>query len=143
MSVNFFSAAELGNVAAYLSRGKYERDGDMASISAELAAYSVGNAATFCYRYHGETAKGHKAADILASAQERRNKGTVDASDARSVLSLLSYNGPEGEGLKTFKGSQAYAKAMISLLGRAYSKALREADDRKGVGHEQGFQDHT
>jgi len=120
MSVIFFGAQELGNLAAWLAQDRFEQDGDLERYCLELSAYSVGNAAAYAYRYQGERAVAVSATEVMAVALEL--KGRPDAGAARRTVRLLSYNGPEGEGLKTFRGSQAYRAAMIDLLGRAFGK---------------------
>ncbi len=123
MSVALFGAEELGNVAAWLS----VNENDLGYWSGLLAAYSVGNAAAFRYRYpNAEPVKAVHIGLVLAWAQTAvRHSDAVrltDAARARGTVLLLSYNGPEGEGLESFKGQTAYRKAMLVILSRAFSK---------------------
>lgn len=142
MSVIFFGAEELGNVAAYLARDKWSAEGDLKRYSEQLAAYSVGNAAAYAYRYpnDAECAVPHKARVILAAAIACQEDHKASGERARSTIRLLSYNGPEGEGLEGYPGSLRYRKAMVSLLSRAYAYLLSEFETKeKGVGWEHGF----
>lgn len=130
MSVIFFGVAELANATAYLARQRWEQPEDMHEVARDFAAYSVGNAAAFAYRYSERGVKPHAAADILSDALKLRASDQVNADNARGTLRLLRYNGPEGEGLTRFKGSQAYGAAVSNLLQRAYSRVLEELESK-------------
>lgn len=121
MSVIHFSAEELGNVAAWLAQTRFASDDYLPRVCKQLSAYSKGNAAAYNYRHSDGTAKGHKARAILEFARLASvNQSSTDPKQARSTVSLLSYNGPEGEGLTKFRGKAAYQAAMISLLTGAF-----------------------
>lgn len=132
MSVVFFSAEELGNAAAYLARDKWAADGDLQRYAKLLAAYSRGNAAAYNYRYPNEEVKavGFSEQEILAAAISVQEDRSASVERAQGTIRLLSYNGPEGEGLERFRGRAAYYRALTDIYGRAYGKVLRTLEEK-------------
>lgn len=121
MSVAFFNASELSNVASYLSSGPFGSKETAREVAKELAAYSVGNAWAY-NRQYGESVEPVSAADILRGVSLMR----FDRERARGTLRLLSYNGATNAGREI--SLPGYFEALASLMSLALSRVSDELE---------------
>lgn len=115
MSVIFFGAEELGNVASYLTATRHSNDEHRAEVARWLAEYSVGNAWAFERQYR-------EMADPVSVEEIRKriNPLRFNRDSARTTLRLLAYNGitNAGQEIRLAGYFEALANIMILAYGR-------------------------
>lgn len=121
MSVIFFGAEELGNVASYLVATRYSREEQHAEVAKWLAEYSVGNAWAFDQQYR-ETTEPISVEEI----RKRINPLRFDRASARSTLRLLTYNGITNAGREIRLAG--YFEAVGNIMTLAYGRLADELE---------------
>lgn len=121
MSVIFFGAEALGNVASYLVATRYSREEQHTAVAGWLAEYSVGNAWAFEQQYREKTEP--------VSVEEIRkaiNPLRFDRNQARSTLRLLAYNGITNAGREIRLAG--YFQALGNIMTLAYGRLADEVE---------------
>ncbi len=130
MSVIFFGAHELANVAAICARfeGGLTNSGTLKVYADQLALISQANAACFRYRYHGEKRAPIEAAEIVRVA----SKTTVpNLADAVSTAALLHYNCQEDRDfLEAVAGGMA---ALADILNTVLFRLQDHAEEKRAL----------
>lgn len=121
MSVIFFGAQELGNVASYLVASRYCREEQHAEVARWLAEYSVGNAWAFEQQYR-EKVEPVSVEEIRKAINPLR----FDRNQARLLLRLLAYNGITNAGREIRLAG--YFQALGNIMTMAYGRLADEIE---------------
>lgn len=123
MSVAFFGAEELVNVARYLTSSEWSSDEFTEQVCRDLAQYSIANAWAFNRQYREDAAP---VTYQEIAVPVRSDAPMFEPARARSTLGLLSYNAVTNAG-NEYEGD-AYAWALKRLMTAAHSRACEEIE---------------
>lgn len=135
MSVMFFGADDLGNVAAFLLSSAFQpTKAAIDQVAKDLATISKGNAQAFNaqYAHLGENVKPIASGEILRDLSAR-DFHTFNRSEAKSTLQLLAYNCVDNNGKEYH--ARGHHVAMARIMNLAFSRVCDAQEARWNEAH--------